>query len=88
MLLGAQGKEEKSCCFSILLSCSLIATILPVFQTIWEELLSWEQERTGEERRMKQWVISSLGSIMPELYVLLFSEGMVTLQFLSQSYVS
>lgn len=25
MLLGAQGKEEKSLCFSILLSCSLTA---------------------------------------------------------------
>lgn len=87
MLLGAQGKE-KSRCFSILLSCSLIATILPVFQTIWEELLSWEQERTEEERRMKQWVISFSGSIMPEFCVLLFSERVVTLQFLSQSYVS
>lgn len=26
MLLGAQGKKDKSLCFSVLLSCSLIAT--------------------------------------------------------------
>lgn len=56
-----------------------LLSVLPVFQTIWEELLSWEQERTEEERRMKQWVISSSGSIMPESCVLMFSERMVTL---------
>lgn len=45
-LLEAQGKEDKSFCFSVLLLCSL--PILPIFQIIWEELLSWEQGRTEE----------------------------------------
>lgn len=39
-----------------------------------------------EERRRKQWVISPLVFIMPEFCVLMFSEGMVTLQFPSKSY--
>lgn len=58
MVLEAQGKEEKSLCFSALSLSSLIATSTSYFTDHLGRVTVLEQGRTEEERRTKQWVIS------------------------------